>query len=68
MITSAFRLAVFGLCAIVLSGCLAANPPAPHTRTIKFTYCTGPDGAVVPDPAAANAKGVPLSCFNFIAR
>ncbi len=63
-----FRLAALGLCAIALTGCLGANPPASETRTIRFAYCTGPDGSVVADPAAANAKGIPLKCFNFIAR
>jgi len=67
---AALKLAALGLCALALTGCLGATSQAPssETRTIRFTYCTGPDGAMVADPAAANAKGMPLKCFNFIAR
>lgn len=68
MITSMLKAGALGLCAVVLSGCLAANPPTPETRTIRFTYCTNPDGRVVANPAEASRKGVRLSCYNFIAK
>ena len=63
-----FKVAAFGLCAVALPGCLAAGAPTAETRTIRYAYCTGPGGNVERDPAAANARGTPLTCFNFITR
>ena len=63
---AALKVAVMGLAAILLSGCLGAT--GTQTRVIRFAYCTDPQGRVVADPAAANARGTPLRCYNFIAR
>ncbi len=59
------HLAVAGLCAVSLSGCLGATPPG--ERTIRYSYCTNPAGEVVKDPAAAVEKGIALRCYNFTA-
>ena len=63
---AALKLAVRGVAAMVLSGCLGAT--GTQTRVIRYAYCTDPQGRVVADPAAANARGTPLRCYNLIAR
>ena len=57
-------LVLTGLCAVSLSGCLGAAPQG--ERTIRYSYCTSPDGKVVNDPAAAVQKGIALRCYNFM--
>ena len=56
-------LAVAGL-AVSLSGCFVGSTPDGE-RTVRFSYCTAPDGSVVQDPAKAHAKGIALRCYNF---
>ena len=63
---SALKIAIMGLAAIALSGCLGAT--STQTTVIRYAYCTDPQGNLVSNPAAANAKGTPLRCYNFIAR
>ena len=60
------RTAALMLAAIALSGCLGTAMP--EKRIIRYSYCTDQQGRVVADPAAANARGVALRCYNFIAR